>query len=99
MRSGYFCLMFCMVAMLSACGAPQQQVSYPEMDSPSFTTYAAQCSLCHAPPRPSAHTAGEWPAVIARMQGHRIESRIPPIQASDMLVIRDYLRRHAKVEK
>jgi len=87
-----------MTALLSACSAPPERTDYPEMGSPLFNNYYAQCSQCHAPALPAAHTAAEWPSVIARMQLHRIESRIPPIMAADMVLVRDYLTRYAKAD-
>jgi len=84
--------------LLAACSAPLEKVDYPEMGSPQFNNYYAQCSQCHAPPRPSAHLAEEWPTVIARMQDHRIESRIPPMMANEAVAVREYLTKHAKTE-
>ncbi|MDQ6982942.1 MAG: hypothetical protein Q9M08_08090 [Mariprofundus sp.] len=84
--------------VLAACdpgNSPRQTVDYPEMDSPAFQNYQAQCSECHVPPRTTAHTAPEWPSVIARMQQHRVQRRIAPMMAADMTVVRDYLVRNA----
>jgi len=86
---------------LSACdsgNSPKQDVDYPEMDSPAFQHYRAQCSECHVPPRTTAHTAAEWPSVIARMQQHRVERRIAPMTAADMAAVRAYLVRNAAQE-
>jgi len=76
-------------------GAPHD---YPEMNSRAFNVFARQCAQCHAPPMPDRHTAAEWPGVIARMQRHRIQRSLPPIDAADMAEIRAYLTRHAKPE-
>ena len=48
---------------------------------------------------PTAHTAREWPAVLARMQQHRIQRSLAPVSARDMVVIRDYLIRYAKKDQ
>jgi len=83
---------------LAACdpgNSPKQAVDYPEMDSQAFQNYRTQCSVCHVPPRTTAHTASEWPSVIARMQQHRVQRRIAPMKAGDMMAVRDYLVRHA----
>jgi hypothetical protein len=42
-----------------------------EIPSPAFpgaATFKNAYSQCHALPDPKLHTAGEWPAVVARMQ-------------------------------
>ena len=93
-----FIATLCMAVMLVACSAPPERTDYPDMGSPLFNNYYAQCSQCHAPSLPSAHTAAEWPSVIARMQMHRIERRIPPIMAADMVRVRDYLTRYARAD-
>ncbi len=83
---------------LAACdpgNSPKQVVDYPEMGSQAFNNYRAQCSECHVPPRTTAHTAAEWPSVIARMQQHRVGRRIAPMMAADMNAVRDYLVRNA----
>ncbi len=36
---------------------------------------------------------------MARMQQHRIQRSLAPIMAQDMVVIRDYLIRHAKKDE
>jgi len=83
---------------LASCDAdhsPKQVVDYPEMGSKAFQNYRAQCSECHVPPRTTAHTAAEWPSVIARMQQHRVGRRIAPMMVVDMNAVRDYLVRNA----
>ena len=87
--------------LLGACSQSDGQVKpvqYPEAGSQALNNFQNQCSQCHQPPRPSAHTAAEWPSVIARMQQHRIERRISPMMASEMLAVRDYLIRNAAPE-
>ncbi|HXH71363.1 MAG TPA: hypothetical protein VNI58_00920 [Mariprofundaceae bacterium] len=84
---------------LAACSnAPVVTESYPDMQTQEFHVYAENCSVCHAPPQPTAHTAGEWPAVIARMQNKRIQRGLGPIMSGDMVKVRDYLILHAKKE-
>jgi len=94
-----FVLLFTGLSLgLAACdsgNSPKQAVDYPEMDSQAFQNYRAQCSECHVPPRTTAHTAAEWPSVIARMQLHRVQRRIAPMMAADMKAVRDYLVRNA----
>jgi len=91
-----------MAALLAGCdsGAKQAEaIVYPEMQSRAFENYRQQCGVCHVPPRTTAHTAAEWPSVIARMQQHRVERRIAPMMAGDMTAVRDYLVRHAAPEQ
>jgi len=95
-------LLLLMLVSLTACDpgtSPKQAVDYPEMHSQAFENYRRQCSVCHVPPRTTAHPASEWPGVIARMQQHRVERRIAPMLASDMTAVRDYLMRNAAPER
>ncbi|RME99891.1 MAG: hypothetical protein D6773_12255 [Alphaproteobacteria bacterium] len=71
-------------------------LSYPDSGSVEFRAYAANCSACHAPPMPSRHRAEEWPSVIARMQVHRTEQRLPAIAEEDLQRLRRYLVEHAR---
>ncbi len=41
---------------------------YPEIDRPSGEAFRIACSQCHVLPDPKRHTAGEWRAVVTRMQ-------------------------------
>jgi len=83
--------------MLSACDVPEKGdgLSYPDAKGADFQVYARHCSECHAPAQPSAHSASEWPGVIARMEAHRVQRSLGPIPAADMMVIRRYLEGHA----
>lgn len=83
---------------LAACGSntPVVTENYPDMQTREFHVFSQSCSACHAPPQPTAHTAGEWPAVIARMQNKRIQRGLGPIVADEMRLVRDYLMTHAK---
>jgi len=101
MRFAVFTAGMTLVMSFAACdsgNSPKQVVDYPEMDSQAFQNYRAQCSECHVPPRTTTHTAAEWPSVIARMQQHRVQRRIAPMQASEMTAVRDYLVRNAAEE-
>ncbi len=83
--------------LVTACEAgPAKQLSeYPDSSSEAFNVYARNCSLCHAPPLPSMHTAIAWPNVIVRMQKHRLNRSMAPIATADIEVLRDYLVAHA----
>jgi hypothetical protein len=53
------------------------------------------CGECHVPPAPAAHTAREWPQVVARMKQHMViqgEAVPDPEQLREII---DYLRQHA----
>lgn len=90
------CLLLLGLAACSEQGTLIEQ--YPDMQSKEFQVYSQNCSACHAPPQPSAHTAAEWPAVITRMQNHRIHRGLGRIMAYEAIMIRDYLIRHARPE-
>ncbi len=85
------------ILLLTGCDAPPKNdaLSYPDAQGADFQVYARHCSQCHAPSQPSAHTASEWPNVIARMQQHLTERSMAPIPAADMTVLRRYLQEHA----
>jgi len=93
-------LMLGSVLVIEACDFSfhSSQTDYPDRDSRSFLVYRQNCSGCHVPPLPDAHPAVEWPGVLARMQQHRMESRMLAITAQDLRTIRDYLVAHAAVE-
>jgi cytochrome c2 len=48
--------------------APLDPKRYPEVNRPSGEAFRLACSQCHVLPDPKRHTAGEWRAVVARMQ-------------------------------
>lgn len=47
---------------------PIDPTHYPELATVSGRAFQTTCARCHALPDPRQHTAGEWPAVVARMQ-------------------------------
>lgn len=53
------------------------------------------CAQCHALPDPSQHTAGEWPAVVARMQQNIQAMDRKPMSAEEIRQITDYLQARA----
>jgi hypothetical protein len=42
--------------------------NYPELNQPRGQSFKLACQQCHVLPDPQRHTAGEWPAVVARME-------------------------------
>lgn len=47
---------------------PLDPKRYPDVNRPEGEAFRIACSQCHVLPDPQRHTAGEWPAVVARMQ-------------------------------
>lgn len=76
---------------------------YPEVNAPSAESFRLACNQCHALPDPRRHTAGEWPAVVARMQKNmewmnRVVSK-KPLPGEPQLRIEEinaFLARHAR---
>jgi len=95
-------LWFLVMALgLSACDMPAQQaskVALPEPESAGAKLMTEFCSTCHAPPRPSVHTAKEWPNVIYRMQEHRRMKSYNLLDETQVGVLVGYLQSHAKGE-
>jgi len=47
---------------------PLDPKKIPQVNAPAAESFRLACSQCHVLPDPQRHTAGEWPAVVARMQ-------------------------------
>jgi hypothetical protein len=47
---------------------PIDPKKYPEIFSAEGQSFKLACEQCHVLPDPQRHTAGEWPAVVARME-------------------------------
>src|SRR5947207_1284664 len=47
---------------------PLDPARYPQVYRPEGEAFRLACSQCHVLPDPTRHTAGEWRAVVARMQ-------------------------------
>jgi len=68
----------------------------PESESEAAQLFRHYCGQCHKPPAPTAHTANEWPGVVARMKRHMAtQGKLEP-KNDDMREILDYLQGHAK---
>jgi hypothetical protein len=50
-------------------------------NSPESRLFTTRCTICHDTPSPSAHTAAEWPAVVARMESNMQLMDVPTIPA------------------
>jgi hypothetical protein len=85
--------------MAGAPAGPDASVSaadVPEPASPGARLFVRYCAACHALPRPSLHTAPEWPAVVERMRGNMMALGRPVPADAEAHAIADYLGRHAR---
>lgn len=92
-----------LVAYLEKHGQREIAPQHPALRTTAGQMYSIACSQCHALPDPQRHTAGEWPAVVQRMQGHMAwantvvgvsELRTNPVL--DTAAIIRLLQRHAR---
>jgi cytochrome c2 len=75
----------------------------PALESGAGQMFEQACSQCHALPDPRQHTAGEWPAVVRRMEsnmewmnrivGSRRDPREPQLRPEEIVA---FLQRHAR---
>ena len=82
---------------------PLDPKRYPEVAQPSAEAFRLACSQCHVLPDPRRHTAGEWRAVVARMQqnmqwmnrvvGSHPDADEPQLRVEDILA---FLQRYAR---
>lgn len=86
--------------LLTACGAesgPSPQVQQlPEAGSPDEVLFKQRCHDCHMPPLPQDRPANAWPAIVQRMQSHRITTGLTPLSDEEVRRIEAYLQRNAK---
>ena len=82
---------------------PLDLAAYPDVDTPAGEAFRRACNQCHVLPDPKRHTAGEWPAVVARMQKNmewmnRVVGSKPDADEPQLRVgeINAFLRRHAR---
>ena len=68
----------------------------PEAGSPDEVLFKQRCHDCHVPPMPRDRTASAWPAIVQRMQAHRIATGLTPLTGEELRRIRAYLQRNAK---
>jgi len=55
------------------------------------------CAQCHAPPSPRLHNADEWPAVVMRMEHHRLDARMPAVPDDARRKVVAWLQKHARL--
>ena len=74
---------------------PIDPAKYPDLNTAAGEPFRATCARCHALPDPVQHTAGEWPAVVARMQHNMtVMGRAVPDQTALSEIIA-FLQQHA----
>ena len=92
--------LFLISGLLTACGADKgpssPKVNLPEAGSADELLFSQRCHDCHVPPRPQAKPAAAWPAIVQRMQSHRITNGLTPLSTEELRRIEGYLQRNAK---
>jgi hypothetical protein len=91
--------LFLFIELLTACNAgsgASHQLSLPEAGNSDETLFQRRCHDCHVPPLPQARKAVAWPAIVERMQSHRISTGLRPLTSDEMRRIKAYLQRNAK---
>jgi hypothetical protein len=68
----------------------------PDQQSKQAQLYQHYCSQCHALPSPRAHTAQEWPSVVARMKQTVVTQGKALPDNEQLKEILGYLQRYAK---
>lgn len=66
--------------------------------SASGRLFVQTCSRCHAVPDPQAHSAGQWPAVVSRMELHMRQAGQAPLDKKQIDKIDSFLEQHASIE-
>lgn len=82
---------------------PLDPKKYPDVNEPKAQSFKLACQQCHVLPDPQRYTAGQWPAVVARMEknmewmnrvvGNRNDPTEPQLKIEEIL---DFLTRHAR---
>lgn len=78
--------------LTGACSRGSSSAAEPVSGAaPGRALVSVYCAGCHVPPRPQARAPGEWAAVVARMQEHRLRAGMPSIPAGEMAGLIAYL--------
>lgn len=59
---------------------------------PGAALFTEKCSVCHQTPSPNAHTAAEWPEVVARMQSNMARMDITALTPDELDQITRFLQ-------
>ncbi|KAF0191467.1 MAG: Uncharacterized protein FD165_1801 [Gammaproteobacteria bacterium] len=81
--------------MMGRIPAGDNDAPLPEAHSPGAKLFQQYCGRCHAPPTPTAHSAQEWLAVVARMKQHMVTQAAAVPDTEQLQEIIAYLQRHA----
>ena len=73
-----------------------QPLRNPDVAPPA---YRALCGDCHAAPDPAAYVGADWPALLARMDGHREAMRRAPMGSLEQAEITTYLVMSAELAR
>jgi cytochrome c5 len=73
---------------------PPEAIPFP--DTQGAAQFKKSCSNCHALPDPGAHTAGEWPQIVERMQAHMRAMNKGEMSENEKKDIVNYLVRNAR---
>jgi len=66
--------------------------------TPAPAVYVEVCGDCHAAPDPALYPSSAWPAVFARMAGHRAAMGRTPLDPLEATGVLGYLSEHAAPE-
>lgn len=90
------------VALLAGCeqtaSPPVKPIAFelPDPQSAGAQLFQANCTVCHAAPRPDSRTREQWPGIVERMQNHRVVTGYGGILEPELKRILEYLQYHAK---
>jgi len=89
----------CLCLVLAACDSDSRNSSTHKIPATQTTDVGplhSYCAQCHAPPSSRLHKADEWPAVVRRMEHHRLDARMSPIPDDARKMVVDWLQKHAQ---
>jgi hypothetical protein len=89
-------LLCCLLLAGCGSGSRTEDAEVDTTSTPPAAILVKHCSTCHAPPSPRLHTKEEWPNVVARMEMHRLDARMPALTKSEQDDVLSYLQAHAK---
>jgi len=100
MDMGYIAPLFLCLA-LAACdsdsrNSPSVHVASVKQHTVGVGPLQPWCAQCHAPPSPRMHKRNGWPAVVMRMEHHRLDARMPAIPDNARKKIVAWLQQHAR---